>query len=188
MPAEKRAKKAKETMELFVPLAKTVGVKPLEAELRALSAKHLSPLAELTAAAEHGAAREGSFGKLMSFADEAFAAAKCPALLSEFLLADEALRAADLSLKLASHRETWAAHCTAADVPHLASGTGANEGTGVGAGADVGTSRRQQPGWLSSVRFPGSFERDATSRLRAAYATALVAGFTNTPAAFGSDR
>ena len=31
MPAEKRAKKAKETMELFVPLAKTVGVAPIEA-------------------------------------------------------------------------------------------------------------------------------------------------------------
>lgn len=178
MPAEKRAKKAKETMELFVPLAKTVGVKPLEAELRALSAQHLSPLAELTAAAEHGAAREGNFGKLMGFADQAFATAKCPALLSEFLLADEALRKADLSSKLASHRETWAAHCSAADVPHLASGTVAGSRA---------SHRQQPPGWLSNVRFPGSAQKDAATHLRAAYAAALVAGFTNTPAAFGSE-
>mmetsp|Transcript_19937 Transcript_19937/g.41931 ORF Transcript_19937/g.41931 Transcript_19937/m.41931 type:complete len:514 (-) Transcript_19937:161-1702(-) len=181
MPAHKRAKKAKETMEIFVPLAKTIGVAPIEAELRALSAQHLSPLAELTGAAERGAAKEGAWGvgKLMGFADEAFASAKCPALLSEFLLADEALREADLSSKLASHRETWAAHCDAAEAPHLA-GRAAKSAPGAGR-------RPQQPGWLNTVRFPGGGGKEAASHLRAAYATALVAGFTNTPAAFGSD-
>uniref|UniRef100_A0A7S2B918 HD domain-containing protein n=1 Tax=Octactis speculum TaxID=3111310 RepID=A0A7S2B918_9STRA len=41
MPPEKRAKKARETLELFVPVAHAVGVAPLEQELRDLSARHL---------------------------------------------------------------------------------------------------------------------------------------------------
>ena len=119
MPAEKRAKKAKETMELFVPLAKTVGVAPIEAELRRLSAQHLSPLAELSAAAtasELQASRPNSWPSLVrGFVDESFAKAPCPALVAVFLLEDRALREADLGGKLVAHRQAWAAHCAAAD-------------------------------------------------------------------------
>lgn len=173
MPAEKRAKKAKETMELFVPLAKTVGIAPVEAELRRLSAQHLSPLAEISKESQDNAQRLLSSRRvtsmMRSLVDQKFVEVTCPALLSEFLLADEALRASDIKNKLKSHREAWAAHCTAADAPHLSSSAPLR--------------------WLSGIGFNNIKPEPmaAAQHLRAAYATALVAGFSNVPAAFGAD-
>jgi hypothetical protein len=213
MPAEKRAKKAKETMELFVPLAKTVGVAPIEAELRRLSAQHLSPLAELSAAAtasELQASRPNSWTSLVrGFVDESFAKAQCPALLAEFLLADRALREADLGGKLVAHRQAWAAHCAAADTPHFSSSRSSSSSSSSSSSASSSSAsaasassaarkRQQQPrsfppagasrrGLFGVGAGGAGAAREASSNLRAAYATALVAGFANAPAAFGHE-
>jgi GTP pyrophosphokinase len=195
MPPEKRAKKAKETMELFVPLAATIGVGPLEAELRQLSAKHLSPLsaagplAALTAAAAKGAAAEAAeqsrrrrfpnpFAHLKRSADETFARATCPALLAEFLVADAALREAGVARQLQQHQRAWAEHCAA--VTHAAT-TSAAARKAAGGKAEKASAPGSKPGWLSGA------PAETAARLRATYAAALVAGFANAPAAFGVD-
>lgn len=190
MPAAKRAKKAKETLELFVPLAKAVGVAPFEKELRRLSAEHLSPLAELKAASSAHSSKkpssffdDGGFGaRLMGYAEESFASAQCPALLDEFLANDAALRGAELGPKLRAHRESWAAHCTAQRAPHLSE-----------AAAPLKPREESgQKGWLGGIAArmqaqPVHGQGQALAALPALYATALLAGFSDVPAAFGAD-
>lgn len=210
MPAHKREKKAKETMELFVPLAKTVGVAPMEEELRALSAQHLSPFAELSAAAERNAKKQKGKGKglssvmtmrALSFMDQSFATATCPALLAEFMLADSKLKEANLGGKLAAHRDAWSAHCDAANAPHLSSSESVSAPSTSSSSASSSSSsassspspsarRRARPAggrWFGGGGGQAQGQREASSHLTAAYATALVAGFANAPAAFGAD-
>ena len=103
MPAPKRAAKAAETLELFVPLARGLGVASLERELAALSAEHLAPSAP-------GAALG------------ALARASCPAIVSELLADDAELRAlapggaaadAPPPAWVSRHAQRWDAHCAA---------------------------------------------------------------------------
>jgi len=187
-----------ETMELFVPLAATVGVSSLEAELRQLSAQHLSPLGALSDAATRNAAAESkskgfpfssplnAFPALLKqSADESFARVTCPALLAEFLVADQALRDANVAQQLQEHRATWADHCTAVTA-RAASSSSVQEK------AQQAASKGGPAGWFSDLQSKWSHATEpsaapATTQLRAAYAAALVAGFANTPAAFGVD-
>jgi hypothetical protein len=185
-----------ETMELYVPLAATIGVSSLEAELRQLSAQHLSPLGALTDAATRNAAASSKASRGFPFssplnafpallrqsADESFARITCPALLAEFLVADQALRDANVAQQLQEHRATWAGHCSAVSTSVESQEKEKRQ---------ISPSKGGKGGWFSDLQakwadaeMPPS---PATAQLRAAYAAALVAGFANTPAAFGVD-
>ena len=94
-------------MELFVPLAKRVGVKPLEPELRRLSTAHLHPFA--TAPPEALQLLEALPGAeaLLDW----LAARECPATLDKLLSGDEQLAAQGVGGELAGHSQRWEAHC-----------------------------------------------------------------------------
>jgi len=96
MPRLKQMKKAKETLELFVPLARRIGARELEAELQRLSAQYLFPRAATLVTPA-----------LLT----PLAKMQCPDLLDDFLDSDEHLSASDVDFRLSCHRERWAAHC-----------------------------------------------------------------------------
>ncbi|KAL1504657.1 hypothetical protein AB1Y20_008437 [Prymnesium parvum] len=101
MPHAKRVRKARETMQLFVPLAARVGITPLEAELRRLSAAHLHPFAPSVLGA-----LPGSHALLDWLAER-----QCPATLDNLLRSDEELAARGVGWEIAGHRQLWEAHC-----------------------------------------------------------------------------
>ena len=132
MPREKQVRKAKETLSIFVPLAREVGVSQLEEELEMRCAQTLfpqlfSPLYTLNRMAStrhdrHAPARvamlrEGggvspvreltrSVLGLLSGAARLY----CPEQLDSLLARDETLDAFDAAQRISSHRQRWEAH------------------------------------------------------------------------------
>ena len=98
-----QVRKSKETMELFVPLARTVGVREVEAELQRLSSTHLHLFP--------GAAELLERFPVTSDLLVHFAAKQCPSLLDDFLEHDEQLSRHDVATRLGLHRVRWAEHC-----------------------------------------------------------------------------
>ena len=119
MPRRKQRKKARETLQLFVPLACRVGVTPLEEELRRLSLEYLDGEEE-----EEEEEAEEAGGGAQSQADAAADAAAlaadaaasgeeaCPSLIERVMGRDQAELAA-LEDRLYAHRERWARHVAA---------------------------------------------------------------------------
>lgn len=105
MPRAKQLKKAKETLDLFVPLAKRVGVAPLHAELQRLSTAYVNPFP--TATKTLLGQRVG--GAILT----RIARLQYPGTLDDFLLKDETLAHNDVEGSLAAHRQRWAEHCAA---------------------------------------------------------------------------
>jgi len=103
MPVAKQVRKSKETMELFVPLARAVGVHQLEEELQRLSSTHL----HLFPGAAEILDRFPITGDLLRH----FAEKQCPSLLENFIQHDEQLSRHDVASRLGLHRERWAEHC-----------------------------------------------------------------------------
>jgi len=101
MPVKKQVKKSKETLELFVPLARALGVREVEAELQQLSSTHL----HLFPGAAELLGRFPVTGELLRH----FATRQCPSLLDDFLQ-DEHLSRHDVASRLGLHRERWAKH------------------------------------------------------------------------------
>ena len=97
MPKHKQVNKAKETLRLFVPLARELGASQLEAELRRLSSSYMysAPAGLLGTLPGSGMALDG------------LASLQCPAVLEQMLSADDEMRAVDV-IKL---RDAWAQHC-----------------------------------------------------------------------------
>lgn len=107
MPLVKQQRKAKETMELFVPLAARVGVTPLETELRRLSAQHLHPFANAPPPAlQLLESLPGSKALLDWIAER-----QCPATLDKLLYSDAELASRGVGWVIAGHRQQWEAHC-----------------------------------------------------------------------------
>mmetsp|Transcript_63665 Transcript_63665/g.168274 ORF Transcript_63665/g.168274 Transcript_63665/m.168274 type:complete len:198 (+) Transcript_63665:231-824(+) len=107
MPQHKQVRKARETMELFVPLAARVGVTPLEGELRRLSTAHLHPFASAPPyALQLLDALPGSEALLNYLAER-----QCPATLDQLLHSDAELAAHGVGVELSGHRHRWEAHC-----------------------------------------------------------------------------
>jgi (p)ppGpp synthase/HD superfamily hydrolase len=96
MPQHKQAKKAKETLELFVPLARRLGAAQVEDELQSLSNQYLFPRAATLLKPE-----------LLT----PLARMRCEDKLDGFLHDDEALAESDVDWRLSCHRARWAAHC-----------------------------------------------------------------------------
>lgn len=100
MPQHKQVKKAKETLELFVPLARRIGASEIEAELKLLSAQYLFPRA----------------GKVVAPTLLApLAKMQCPDLLQDYIQHDEDM--GDIDHRLSCHRARWAEHCALLRVP-----------------------------------------------------------------------
>ena len=117
MPRHKQRKKARETLQLFVPLACRVGVTPLEEELRRLSLEYLDG-EEAQADGEGGAAFGGVGGGGGGGGDGggvvggAGSGEACPSLIERVMGRDQAELAA-LEDRLYAHRERWARHVAA---------------------------------------------------------------------------
>lgn len=107
MPRAKRERKARETMQLFVPLAARVGVKPLEAELRRLSTGHLHPFASAPPPALQLLEALPGSEALLDWLTQR----QCPATLDALLHGDAELSARGVGWEIASHRRRWEAHC-----------------------------------------------------------------------------
>lgn len=106
MPPVKQQRKARETMELFVPLAKCIGVKPLEAELRRLSKSHLRPFVNSPSASHLVGVLPGAEAILDWIAE-----LRCPATLDKLLHGDEELASRGVGYYISGHRQQWEAHC-----------------------------------------------------------------------------
>ncbi|KAJ1450620.1 hypothetical protein M885DRAFT_531960 [Pelagophyceae sp. CCMP2097] len=102
MPQVKQVRKAEETMLLFVPLARSLGLRKIECELRALSARYLNPSCPAVLRSVPGAAQ------LL----ELLALHRFPSALDDFLRGDEALQ--HVGGKLVDHRAKWLQHERAA--------------------------------------------------------------------------
>merc|ERR1711865_916203 len=113
MPREKQIRKAQETMSIFVPLARELGVSQLEEELEMRCAQTLfpqlfSPLDPPNPAALLPPMRDvtRSVLGLLSGAARLY----CPAQLDSLLSRDETLDAFDAAQRISSHRQRWAEH------------------------------------------------------------------------------
>jgi hypothetical protein len=121
MPKEKQVKKAKETLRLFVPLARQLGVYQLEDELLRLSLAHVQPFKAVPPGAAGGLleALPGS-GALL----ENWHRLECPGEQLEALL-DEDDEMRNAGIRFASHhRSRWARHC---DEHYLPANTASGE-------------------------------------------------------------
>jgi len=96
MPRHKQVRIARETIEIFVPLARRLGIDALEYELLHHSVSYLFPEELL-----------GLFGlELLGH----WARLRCWGVLDEFLLRDQVLSELDVKTQLSSHRERWMQH------------------------------------------------------------------------------
>lgn len=96
MPRHKQVRIARETIEIFVPLARRLGIDALEYELLQHSVSYLFPEELL-----------GLFGlELLGH----WARLQCWGVLDEFLLRDQVLSELDVKTQLSSHRERWVQH------------------------------------------------------------------------------
>ncbi|KAJ1623787.1 hypothetical protein T492DRAFT_1052182 [Pavlovales sp. CCMP2436] len=93
MPIEKQVRVAAETLDVFVPLARTLGIKPLEDELRQLSLKTFALAIDVSIASHEAATALGRSTQL------------------ERLLEDDyVLRERRVKARLEEHRVIWDAH------------------------------------------------------------------------------
>jgi len=96
MPRHKQVRIARETIEIFVPLARRIGISQLEYELLRLSVDYLFPQ-ELI----------GTFGwKLLGH----WARLQFWGVLDDFLLRDQVLSGLDVSEQINDHRRRWTQH------------------------------------------------------------------------------
>jgi len=112
MPREKQIRKAQETMSIFVPLARELGISQLEAELEVRCAQTLfpqlfSPIESMSRIAVAQPAMRDVTRTVLQLLSGA-ARFRCPAQLDSFLSRDETL--ADAARRISSHRERWAEH------------------------------------------------------------------------------
>ena len=105
MPKPKQVKKARETLSIFVPLAASLGVVPMEAELRRLSATHMHENLDADTASEIVDALPGSGAVLEQLSR---------LQVSDTAL-DELLTPEERAL-LVGHRAKWVSHCEEAQV------------------------------------------------------------------------
>ena len=126
MPREKQIRKAKETLSIFVPLAREVGVSQLEEELEMRCAQTLfpqlfSPLYTLNrmASTRHDRQPPARPAMLPPMRDltrsvlgllSGAARLYCPEQLDSLLARDETLDAFDAAQRISSHRQRWEAH------------------------------------------------------------------------------
>jgi (p)ppGpp synthase/HD superfamily hydrolase len=121
MPREKQIRKAQETMRIYVPLAREVGISQLEAELEVRCAQTLfpqffSPLETLNrmAVAQPSAAAilppMGGVTRTVLGLLSGAARLYCPAQLDSLLSRDETLDAFDAARRISNHRQRWAEH------------------------------------------------------------------------------
>jgi len=126
MPREKQIRKAKETLSIFVPLAREVGVSQLEEELEMRCAQTLfpqlfSPLYTLnrmvsTRHDRHPPARTAMLPPMRDLTRSVLgllsgaARLYCPEQLDSLLARDETLDAFDAAQRISSHRQRWEAH------------------------------------------------------------------------------
>ena len=126
MPREKQIRKAKETLSIFVPLAREVGVSQLEEELEMRCAQTLfpqlfSPLYTLNRMAStrhdrHPPARTAMLPPMRDLTRSVLgllsgaARLYCPEQLDSLLSRDETLDAFDAAQRISSHRQRWEAH------------------------------------------------------------------------------
>lgn len=96
MPRHKQVRIARETIEIFVPLAHRLGIDSLEYQLLNHSVHYLFPQELL-----------GLFG-LELFGH--WARLQCWGVLDDFLLHDQVLSELDVKQQLSSHRERWSQH------------------------------------------------------------------------------
>jgi len=100
MPRHKQVRIARETTQIFVPLAQKLGIEALEYELLRLSVQFLFPQQLLRV--PYGLELLGHWARL-----------QCWGLgqsLDDYLCRDQVLSELDLPLKLDSHRQTWLQH------------------------------------------------------------------------------
>ena len=96
MPRHKQVRIARETIEIFVPLARRLGIDALEYELLHHSVSYLFPEELL-----------GLFGlELLGH----WARLRCWGVLDDFLLRDQVLSELDVKKQLSSHRKRWVQH------------------------------------------------------------------------------
>ena len=126
MPREKQIRKAQETMSIFVPLAREVGVSQLEEELEMRCAQTLfpqlfGPMETLNrmASTRHDRHPPPPTAMLPPMRDvtrsvlgllSGAARLYCPAQLDSLLSRDETLDAFDAAQRISSHRQRWEAH------------------------------------------------------------------------------
>ena len=96
MPRHKQVRIARETIQIFVPLANRIGIDKLEYELLLLAVDYLFPQ-EL----------KGLFGlELLGH----WARVQFWGVLDDFLLKDQVLSELDVYAKLKGHRQRWKSH------------------------------------------------------------------------------
>jgi len=126
MPREKQIRKAQETMSIFVPLAREVGVSQLAEELEMRCAQTLfpqlfGPMETLNrmASTRHDRHPPPPTAMLPPMRDvtrsalgllSGAARLYCPAQLDSLLSRDETLDAFDAAQRISSHRQRWEAH------------------------------------------------------------------------------
>ena len=103
MPKPKQVKKARETLELFVPLAQRVGATHFESELNRLSATYLH---QIPAAAEPLLDALPGTTTLL----DALARLSCPTTLDGYLEEEELTRHG-VDRRLLQYRRRWSEHC-----------------------------------------------------------------------------
>jgi GTP pyrophosphokinase len=114
MPRDKQIRKAQETMSIFVPLARELGISHLETELELRCAQTLfpqlfSPLESISRIAVAQPAMRDVTRRVLLLLSNA-ARFRCPAQLDSFLSRDETLASFDAAQRISSHRQRWAEH------------------------------------------------------------------------------
>jgi len=107
MPRAKQVRKAEETMAMFVPLAKELGIHQVEAELEVRCAQTLFPQLFSPLVALNRFAVDAK--PLLSLLRHA-ARLECPAQLQTTLKQDEMLSSYDAARRISGHRQRWAEH------------------------------------------------------------------------------
>jgi len=113
MPRAKRQRKAAETLQLYVPLARRLGVDSIERELSRHSARHLFR-PRVRAPLEAIGMLAGSSDLLSHAAQLA-----CPGALDEMICADGVLASMDVDAELRAHRWRWAQHALESGVASI---------------------------------------------------------------------
>lgn len=106
MPRQKQVRKAEETMAMFVPLAKELGISQLEAELEVRCAQTLFPKLFIPL---EGLNRFAVDAKPFLRVLREGARIKCPAQLDALLQHDTLLQS-DAARRISGHRQRWAEH------------------------------------------------------------------------------
>merc|ERR1719247_3466191 len=120
MPRDKQLRKAHETMSIFVPLAKELGITNLEKALELRCAQTLFPQLFTPIESLNRLASSQPVPSLMPPMRDATKAVlallggaarlRCPAQLEELLSRDETLASFDAASRISRHRLRWAEH------------------------------------------------------------------------------